>query len=175
MFALIPRDQIRSARIHRLHDYWQAKCAGRAVPDRSDIDPAELTSLLPYLLIAEVEAQPFRVFYRLVGTKVVDMNGAEFTGLYLDEMTGEQYNYIDQGIEAYRRAWSQQCPVYGTYDWPAKSGAIYLVEFCILPVTQAGSAGQFIAIEDWEISDAAAPRHDPPVPFITPARRIDCE
>ncbi|TXH39179.1 MAG: PAS domain-containing protein [Rhodospirillaceae bacterium] len=173
MFALISRDQVRSARIHQLYDYWYEKCAGRAVPDRCDIDPAELTSLLPYLLIAEAEAQPFRILYRLVGTKVVDMNGAEFTGLYLDEMTGEQYNYIDRGTEAYRHAWSQQCPVYGIYDWPAKSGAIYLVEFCILPVTRAGSAGQFIALEDWQISDAELPCHDPPLPFITPQRRAE--
>ena len=173
MFALISRDQVRSARIHQLYEYWHRKCAHRTVPDRRDIDPAELRSLLPYLLIAELEAQPFRVFYRLVGTKVVDMNGAEFTGLYLDEMTGEQYNYIDQGIEAYRQAWSQQSPVYGIYDWPAKSGAIYVVEFCILPVTQAGSDGQFIALEDWQLSGAEAPCHDPPLPFITPQRRAE--
>jgi hypothetical protein len=165
MFALVDLDRIRSPRIHGLRHYWESKRAGRSMPDRDDIDPADLIPLLPHLMIVEAEPQPFRVRYRLAGTKVVEMNRIELTGRYLDELVGNGTNYAMLGLDAYRRAWSQECPVYGTYDWPAASGAIYEVEFAIFPLALAGTAGQFIALEDWEISGAETPQHDLPLPF----------
>src|SRR3546814_7377207 len=42
---------------------------------------------MPYVLIADIEHAPFRVRFRLVGTKVVEATGFEFTGKYLDEIT----------------------------------------------------------------------------------------
>src|SRR3546814_18274569 len=56
-------------------------------PRRADIDPVEIPRLMPYVLIADIEHAPFRVRFRLVGTKVVEATGFEFTGKYLDEIT----------------------------------------------------------------------------------------
>ncbi len=61
------------------------KAGARALPDRADLDPAEIPLLLPYILISEVE-QPFRIRYRLIGTEVVHVTGMNFTGHYLDEL-----------------------------------------------------------------------------------------
>jgi hypothetical protein len=67
-------------------DYWEAKRAGRAMPQRRDIDPAELRGVLPHLQITEVIDGGSRFRYRLVGTAVVEAFGAEFTGRYVDEL-----------------------------------------------------------------------------------------
>ena len=171
MFALIAADQLRSSRIRRFATYWERKRAGRIVPDRQDIDPAELKDLLPYLMVVEIEAQPFRVLYRLAGTKVVEMNKIELTGRYLDEFTSDEATYADKGIAAYRSAWQHQRPVFGGYDWPTPSGKKYLVEFAIFPVTQSGTAGQCIALEDWDVARAAVPHHESPLPFVKDPKR----
>src|SRR3546814_945976 len=80
-------DQIESARIRELFAYWQDKRRGDLLPRRADIDPVEIPRLMPYVLIADIEHAPFRVRFRLVGTKVVEATGFEFTGKYLDEIT----------------------------------------------------------------------------------------
>lgn len=165
MFALIAVDDLRSQRILRFAAYWEAKKAGRTLPSRQDIDPMELRDLLPYLMVVEIEEQPFRVLYRLAGTKVVEMNGIELTGRYLDEFTSDEATYADKGIAAYRSAWEHQRAVFGTYDWPTPSGEKYRVEFAIFPVTQEGTAGQCIALEDWDAGGDATPRHETPLPF----------
>ena len=52
---------------------------------RAAIDPTEIPRLLPYLVIAEIEASPLRVRYRLVGTRVVEDHGSDFTNRYLED------------------------------------------------------------------------------------------
>ncbi len=164
MFALIAADDIRSPRLLHFAGYWEKKRAGRSVPIRQDIDPLELKELLPHLIVVEIEA-PFRVLYRLAGTLIVEMNGIELTGRYLDDLSDVEASYVEQLMAAYRLAWENQQPVFGAYDWPTKSNEKYLVEFGIFPVTKAGMAGQCIALEDWEAADSSEPPSEMPLPF----------
>ena len=167
IFSLIGSHQVQSRRIPQLASYWHSKISDQPVPHRRDIDPADLKPLLPWLIIVEIEAEPFRVFYRLAGTKVVEMSQYELTGRYLDELEEqESASFTQQGIAAYYLAWTEQRPVYGTYRWPTESGDEYQVEFAIFPVIQPGTAGQCVAIEDWEIDPLVAARLDPPLPYV---------
>ena len=36
-------------------EYWTGKCRGRFAPSRADIDPAEIVSILPRVMLADVE------------------------------------------------------------------------------------------------------------------------
>jgi len=74
--------QLRSPLVRTVHDWWTGH-RGEDVPDRSALDPFALKATLPYLLISDVEPPPFRIRYRLVGTKVVEATGLDFTGRYL--------------------------------------------------------------------------------------------
>lgn len=47
--------------------YWEGKRHGRAVPRRSDIEPAELVGLLPNIILVDVVDDHRRFVYRLVG------------------------------------------------------------------------------------------------------------
>lgn len=171
MFMLLDYSQVRSPRIRQLTTYWQSKIRGESIPQRRDIDPVDLKTLLPNLMVVEIEAEPFRVLYRLAGTKVVEMNRIELTGRYLDELEEEDgTNFTREGIAAYHQAWSSQRPVYGTYRWPTPSGAQYQVEFAIFPVSEPGTAGQCLAIEDWEINREVASRREPPLPYVKAPR-----
>ena len=83
--TLIEAGQITSLRVGAMHRYWQSKCRDGSLPLRAAIDPTEIPRLLPYLVIAEIEASPMRVRYRLVGTQVVEDNGSDFTNRYLED------------------------------------------------------------------------------------------
>ena len=53
--------------------------AGRVAPQWSDVQPGDIKSLLPYIMVVDVLKQPFDVRYRIVGTSVVEAFGYDFT------------------------------------------------------------------------------------------------
>jgi hypothetical protein len=71
--------EMRSNMVRSLHGWWRSKC-GAEIPDRADLDPTHLKPLLPNLFISDVEPEPFRIRYRLVGTKAVEATGMDITG-----------------------------------------------------------------------------------------------
>jgi hypothetical protein len=76
-------------------DYWRRKRNGRAMPQRSDIDPIDLRAVLAHLQITEVVEGGSRFRYRLVGTAIVAAFGAEFTGKFVDELvSGERDSFV---------------------------------------------------------------------------------
>jgi hypothetical protein len=67
------------------YEYWLAKGAGRGMPARSDIDPLDIPQLLANVfLIDVVEGSPSRFRFRLVGTRIAELEG-EMTNRFLDE------------------------------------------------------------------------------------------
>ncbi|HEX6842382.1 MAG TPA: PAS domain-containing protein [Stellaceae bacterium] len=75
----------RSPILVRLFEYWDGKRAGRLMPSRADIDPAELRALVLHVMIYGV-VEPGRLYrIRLVGQAIVDFVGANHTG----KMAGE--------------------------------------------------------------------------------------
>ena len=60
--------------------YWDGKRGDRTMPRRSDIDPAELVSLLPNIMLVDVVDDERQFVYRLVGTGEVQVRGTDPTG-----------------------------------------------------------------------------------------------
>jgi hypothetical protein len=75
----------RSDKLRKLHRYWESKRAGRAMPQRADIEPTEIPALLAHIALVGVEAEPPRLFFRLIGTHITDSLGRDNTGKYFDE------------------------------------------------------------------------------------------
>lgn len=74
-------------RILSAYHYWDAKRLGREMPSRADIDPTEIPNLLPNIILVDVEHDPLRLRYRLVGTDIVRKSGFDPTG----ERIGDAY------------------------------------------------------------------------------------
>jgi hypothetical protein len=68
-----------------LYAYWASKCGNRAMPSRADINPAEITSLLPNIFILEIR-HPLRFRFRLVGAMICQRWNQNNTGMWLDEL-----------------------------------------------------------------------------------------
>jgi hypothetical protein len=134
--------------VRQLHDYWSSKRGGAALPDRDLIDPAEIKLLLPNILIAEPSHPPFRVRYRLIGSRIAAASGMDLTGRYLDELVAADDE--NRWQDHYRQAWSEKIPVYGNAMVPTLHGDEFRYEFGIFPLRKGGdSVGQFIALEDY--------------------------
>lgn len=138
-------DQVKSTRIRQLYDYWKSKCSDVAPPPRSAIEPAEIRSLLPYLILAELTADPFKISYRLVGTAVVRSHGDDFTG----REHGAVASLAESGLdESYRRVRATAAPVFGRTALYAGDQSWIGFEYAIFPLSDDGLAvNKCLAIE----------------------------
>jgi hypothetical protein len=140
--------QCQSPMILRLYDWWCSKGGPSTVPDRSAVDPLELKTLLPNILIAEAEHNPFRVKYRLVGTKVTEITGLDITGRYIDELLSAEPDQPWQ--DHYATVYQSRIPLFGLTTVPTSAGGIVDYEFAVLPLRHGGDrVEQFIALEDY--------------------------
>jgi hypothetical protein len=89
--------------------YWETQRGSRAMPRRSDIDPADIPALLPHLQLVDVTDEG-RFRFRLVGTAIVTAFGGELTGRYFDEvMTPAR---LAVAVGHYRLVCQSRRPVY---------------------------------------------------------------
>lgn len=140
-------EEVTSPLISQLHDYWMALASG-AIPDRDQLDPVDIKELLPSLMIADVEPEPFRIRYRLVGTRVVEAAGIDFTGRYLDEIRPPAPGEV--WMEEYRLAYARRAPLFGMAKVATRYDRIYQYEFSIFPLRKGGDAiAQFLSLEDY--------------------------
>jgi hypothetical protein len=142
-------DQIESSQIRQLFLYWQGKCRDGRIPRRADIDPAEIPRLVPNILIVDVEYNPFRVRYRLVGTKVVQATGFEITGRYLDEIVLAD----DEGpfLESYQTACTTKAPILTRIKWHLDAETTGEYDACFLPLSEDGeTVNKVLSMECYE-------------------------
>jgi hypothetical protein len=122
----------------RLNDYWLGKCANRPMPDRSDINLADLSDIAPHLVIMEPAGDgDFRI--RLFGSALTQMTGQERTGMLVSEMRNQTKGNIGQrwtAMTAYTA--KEQCPAYSRAkaSVPGREHLIY--HAILLPLTNGG-------------------------------------
>ncbi|WP_162917249.1 PAS domain-containing protein [Dongia deserti] len=133
--------------VRSVHRWWLDKSAGD-IPDRADLDPADLKRLLPNLFIADVEHAPFRIRYRLMGTRAIEATGMDLTGRYLDELLPADLD--EPWMDYYHRAYRTRRPLFGACEAPTTSGRRFIYEFGLFPLRKGGATvEQFLAIEDY--------------------------
>jgi hypothetical protein len=146
-------EQAHSEKARRLFDYWsRLQRNGRPGP-RTAFDPTEVPSLLSSLLLGDMEADPFRVYFRLVGTRVAAFSRLDFSGYYLDALDYKSRDSIEWS-ECYRRVYETGVGVVGInrVTWPDQAPMEY--EFALLPLARGTEpAGSFIAIEVYDLLD----------------------
>lgn len=71
--------------------YWDGLRRGRRCPSRADIDPVDIPALLPHIGLIDVEDDATHFRFRLLGTRINEMFGANLTGMYLDLYPGRPY------------------------------------------------------------------------------------
>ena len=81
--------RIRHPILKRMIVHWVDKCGSRDWPLRSDLDPLEFWFAVGYVSLIDVRPTTVpggrRYFFRLDGTRQVELFGVDFTARYLDE------------------------------------------------------------------------------------------
>lgn len=79
-----------TALLRKGYEYWNSKRAGRSIPARRDIDPAEITALLPHVVLIDVlrdsDFGPLDFRYRLMGGAIEANLSNRYTGLRMSEI-----------------------------------------------------------------------------------------
>jgi hypothetical protein len=122
----------------QLYDYWLGCADGKAMPTRSDINPAQIPRLLPYISLVDVAADIERSRVRLAGTRLRDVYDREITGLQIDELDfGAKRDYW---MAAYRHTAMDGKPTQGIVRGPLVNKE-HLVQYWIkLPLADPESS-----------------------------------
>ncbi len=132
-----------------VYAYWDSKRRGRAMPSRADIDPLEMKAFLPQLVLLDVEGEPPRFRYRLVGTEVTQvrrgLGKSDPTGQFVDEVAHHQGT--SAVLYHYRRVVAERKPSTdaGTYR---PTGERPWVRFSrlVLPLSADGAAVNMLLV-----------------------------
>ena len=82
-----PDTRLWHPKVRGLFDYWRSIHPGpEKLPGRAEFEPLAVAPLLPHIMLIDVVGQPIRFRYRLIGTRMVDALGGDFTGRWLDEV-----------------------------------------------------------------------------------------
>jgi hypothetical protein len=76
---VVPAD-IKSPLVRSLFEYWARLRQGRLAPSWREIDPSHIKPMLPYIYVSAVIEVPFDLRCRLVGTRITEVAGGDFTG-----------------------------------------------------------------------------------------------
>ena len=82
---------LQSSELRRLLLLWESRCDGQRVPTRDDFSAEELMGFGGRVVLLDVEPDPFRLRFRLLGTHVTAAVGRDATGSYLDEVYDPVY------------------------------------------------------------------------------------
>jgi len=78
-----PLLDLQDQRLRELLIYWNGKRAGRAMPARADVSPADIVSHLPSIFligVAPPAVSPAHFHVRLMGTALNELFADDFTG-----------------------------------------------------------------------------------------------
>jgi hypothetical protein len=131
--------------------YWRGKAAGRRMPQRGDIDPAELKPFLPRISLIDVVPDERRFVYRLVGTEEVALRGYDPTGKSVGEgffgpnreLAFQHYGYVVE----------HRAPFCYRGDFDAQDGAIETEDVIFLPLSEDGESVNMILLFYYDYSD----------------------
>ena len=76
---------IESDVLRQLVAHWSRLRGDRRMPPRAAFDPLQVRYALGYISLIEVHRDPLRFYFRLDGTKQVELFGVDCTRRYLDE------------------------------------------------------------------------------------------
>ncbi|MBT5458530.1 MAG: PAS domain-containing protein [Rhodospirillaceae bacterium] len=128
----------RSPIIQDGFDYWRSKGWPDRLPGREDIDPMDMSTLLPNVILLDVRQGPLDFFYRLVGTGVVHHLETDLTGSWMSEI--EHQRPPSRIWESCERVVTTQCPLLSSIPYVGPHAEYLFGEDIILPLGDESGA-----------------------------------
>lgn len=125
-----------STRVASFYHHWDAKRRGRKMPSRADFDPIDMKEWLPGIILVDVQSNPRKLIYRLVGSRSVDLRQSDVTGKTVEE--GYHGPTLAEVLENYRLVVDEQLLVYDCDGTNSRSGLMRDSETLMLPLSTDG-------------------------------------
>jgi hypothetical protein len=113
------------------------------MPSRADIDPGEITPVLPHIFLIESVPPPNYYRYRIHGSALAEFHGRDFTGLTIHETISREDAdttiRVFDGICQSRKPLMATGPVFWT-----RPGELKGFESCNLPLSADGNTVNMI-------------------------------
>jgi PAS domain len=119
-----------------LYRYWLGKRGSRAMPARRDIDPAEISPLLPYIAIVHKFEGEFR--FRLAGSAIARQFGHELTGGVVGSHVSNREETVAALGAICERVFANARPVFSTGQHETEQGVLHNVSLLLLPLSDDG-------------------------------------
>jgi hypothetical protein len=132
--------RIRHPILRRMVAFWNEKRRGRDWPLRADFDPLDFWFAIGTISLIDVHITATgkrRYFFRLDGTRQVDLFGVDFTGKFLDEVYDAEE--LPMAEQSYGIAVEQGEPQYYLREVEFHGRPIQY-EIAILPLSRSGTA-----------------------------------
>ncbi|WP_119422058.1 PAS domain-containing protein [Desertibaculum subflavum] len=132
-----PRLSVRDPRLLELRRYWDEIRGDRPMPRRADIRPEDIRTLLPNIVLIDVQPEPLRLRYRLIGTEITRTMQRDSTGKYYDEIYSP--DLLAEIYRTFRQVIARKAPLrtFGTAFYPDKN--YYSYETLNLPLSEDGT------------------------------------
>ncbi|HZH26462.1 MAG TPA: PAS domain-containing protein [Azospirillaceae bacterium] len=124
-----------SAKLDALVGLWHAKGSSDCLPSRAGFSPEILWPWLGNISIFDVE-HPFRIRIRLHGTEIVEYDGCDYTGRYLDEVLRPELR--TDVLEHFRRCIRSRQPVRIDCQGKMGKGVELALRKVLLPISTDG-------------------------------------
>ena len=119
-----------------LYDYWRQSAGERLMPARSDFDPLKVPRLLPHIGLIDMRGGTDRALFRLAGTRLRDIYGAEITGKRLSDIFGEACAVYWRRVHA--RIAKKGLPGHGVVRGPSEGRDHVILFWLRLPLSDDG-------------------------------------
>ena len=116
--------------------YWKEQRGQQLMPSRADMDPLDLPAHLGYLCLIDVEHDPMRLRYRLIGATITETMGRDMTGRYFDEIYEDEI--LRDSLAAYTWIVEHRAPLRISGHALYSSKSHYLYEILNLPLSDDG-------------------------------------
>ena len=119
--ASLPAADACDPKVRAIVEYWQSVHPETGLPGRQHIDPVDIPRLLPNIWLVDVERDPVRFRFRLMGTLVVEYAGEDNTGNWFDQRwpdfdPSEYAKVVETGEPTWARGRSRWRPERDFYE-----------------------------------------------------------
>jgi hypothetical protein len=127
--------------------YWEGIRGSRAMPRRSDIDPAEIPRLLPFVMLVDVLDNPLDFRFRLVGTEIDAITAVNLRGQRFSE--SRQLSPGSNVWSDYLSVATTGQPLTGNVDYVGTDRYVRAIRHCLMPLSDDGARVNmiFVAVE----------------------------
>lgn len=127
-------------------EIWRRRCVNARLPSRSDFEPSVFAGHLGWIVLTDVEHEPLRFRFRLIGSNVAEMAGRDVTGRYLDEVySPEVHRVVTAG---YRAAVELRQPVRVHGYFRQVDRGFMTLESLELPLSSDGRTVDMLMVRD---------------------------